>query len=56
MFGLKRKLRKVKNFLIVCNEHTTDSTTFVKHFGLNLDNLLSGEIVVTNIISKVNAH
>ena len=52
MFGLERKLRKVKNFLIVCNEHTTDSTTFVKHLGLNLDNLLSGEIVVTNIISE----
>ena len=51
----KRKLRKVKDFHIVCNDHTIDSTTSVKYLGLNKDNLLSGEIVVNSIISKVNA-
>ena len=55
LFGSKRKLRKVKDFLIVCNDHTIDSTTSVKYLGLNIDNLLSGKIVVNSIISKVNA-
>ena len=55
LFGSKRKLRKVKDFHIVCNDHTIDSTTSVKYLGLNIDNILSGEIVVNSIISKVNA-
>lgn len=55
LFGSKRKLKKVKDFNIVCNGHTIESTTSVKYLGLNIDNLLSGELVVNNIISKVNA-
>ena len=54
LFGSKMKLRKVKDFQIVCNNHKIDTTTSVKYPGLNVDNLLSGEIVVNNIISKVN--
>ena len=45
----------MKDFHIVCNDHTIDSTTSVKYLGLNIDNLLSGEFVVNSIISKVNA-
>ena len=54
--NLKRKHRKVKDFHIICNDHTNDSTTSVKYLGLNIDNLLSGEIIENSIISKVNAH
>ena len=54
LFGSKRKLRKVTDFHFVCNDHTIDSTTSVKYLGLNIDNILSGEIVVNSIISKVN--
>ena len=46
LFGSKRKLRKVKDFHIVCNDHTIDSTTSVKYLSLNIDNILSGEIFV----------
>ena len=45
----------MKDFHIVCNDHTIDSTTSVKYLGLNIDNILSGETVVKSIISKVNA-
>ena len=55
LFGSKRELRKMKDFYIVCNDHTIDSTTSVKYLGFNIDNLLSGEIVVNSIVSKVNA-
>ena len=45
----------MEDFHIVCNDHTIDYTTSVKYLGLNIDNILSGEIVVNSIISKVNA-
>ena len=54
LFGSKRKLRRVKDFKVTCNGHTIEHTTSVKYLGLNIDNLLSGELVVNNILSKVN--
>lgn len=45
----------MKDFKVVCNGDTIESTTYVKYFGLNIDNFLSGELVVSNILSKVNA-
>ena len=39
LFGSKRKLRKVKDFHIVCNDHTIDSTTSVKYLSYNIDNI-----------------
>ena len=32
-----------------------ESKSSVKYFGLNIDNFVSGEIFVNNILSKVNA-
>lgn len=55
LFGSKRKLKKVQEFKVICNGHTIESTNSVKYLGLNIDNLLSGELVVNSIISKVNA-
>ena len=55
LFGSKRKLKRVKDFKVTCNSHTIEHTPSVKYLGLNIDNLLSGEFVVNNILSKVNA-
>ena len=55
MFGSKRKLKHVDDFKIVCNGHTIKSTQSVKYLGLNIDNTLSGETIVNNIVSKVNS-
>ena len=55
LFGSKRKLKRVKDFEVTCNGHTIEHTTSLKYIGLNIDNLLSGELVVNNILSKVNA-
>ena len=55
LFGSKRKLKRVKNFKVTRNGHTIEHTTSVKYPGLNIDNLLLGEWVVNNILSKVNS-
>ena len=55
LFGSKRKLKRVKDFKVTCNGHTIEHTTSAKYLGLKIDNLLSGELVVNNILSKVNA-
>lgn len=55
LFGSKRKLKKVNNFHVQCYDHKIEPTQSVKYLGLNIDNLLSGELVVNNILSKVNA-
>ena len=39
----------------MCNGHVNEHTTSLKNLGLNIDNLLSGEFVVNNILSKANA-
>ena len=55
LFWSKRKLKRVKDFKVTCNVHTFERTTSVNYLSLNIDNLLSGELVVNNILSKVNA-
>ena len=55
LFGSKRKLSKVENFQIKCNEQAIESTKQVKYLGLNIDSNLSGESIVNNILGKVNA-
>ena len=55
MFGSKRKLKKVKDFKILCNGHTIEPSKSVKYLGLSIDNCLSGETIVNSIVSKVNS-
>ena len=55
LFGSKRKLNKVKDFKVACYDHKIEPITSVKYLSLNIDNFLSGELVVNNILSKVNA-
>ena len=52
-FGSKRKLKRVNNFQVSCNNHIISSQKSVKYLGLNINQSLSGE--VNNIIKKVNS-
>ena len=54
LFGPKRKLSKVENFSIICNEHVIKATHQVKYLGLFIDDKLSGESIVSSIVQKVN--
>ena len=55
LFGSKRKLRKTNKFSIECNGHTIKAQNSVKYLELDLDNLLTGETIVNNIVQTVNA-
>ena len=55
LFRSKKKLKKVKDFQVMCNGHVNEHTTSLKYLGLNIDNLLSGELAVNKLLSKVNA-
>lgn len=55
LFGPKRKLRKQEQFTVTCNGHSIKGTNLVKYLGLYINSDLSGETIVNNIISKVNA-
>ena len=48
-------LKHVDDFNIVCNGHIVESTQSVRYLGLTIDNSLSGEKSVNNIVSKVNS-
>jgi len=56
MFGPKRKLNKDSQFSVSCNGHDIKGSKKVKYLGLVIDNTLSGESIVQNIISKVMAN
>lgn len=55
IFGPKRKLKKVTNFQIQCNNHIIQSQPKLKYLGIDIDQNLSGEITVNSIIKKVNS-
>ena len=55
LFGSKRKLSKISNFNVTCNNHTILSQNCVKYLGLNIDQTLSGEKIMDNIVQKVNS-
>ena len=47
-------LRKNSDFSIECNGHTIKAQHSVKYLGFNLDDQLTGEEIVNNIVQKVN--
>ena len=55
VFGSKHKIKRVSNFQVSCNNHIVSSQKSVKYLGLNIDQSLSGEVIVNNIIKKVNS-
>jgi len=56
LFGSKRKLKKVENLNIVCNDVRIESKSAVKYLGAVLDQDISGQSMGNNVISKVNKY
>ena len=56
LFGPSRKVKCVgeNSFNISCHGFKIEMKTCVKYLGVMLDNMLSGELIVQNIITKVN--
>ena len=52
LFGTKRKLALVNEFKVNCNNVEIKSGDSVQYLGIKLDNNLSGESIVLNIIEK----
>merc|ERR1712236_54764 len=52
IFGTKRKLGRVNEFKVNCNNVEIKAVDSVKYLGIKLDNNLSGESIVSNIIKK----
>ena len=55
LFGSKKRLRKVNDFEVRCNNEVIKQVPNVKYLGLQLDNHLSGESTVNNILKKTNS-
>ena len=55
LFGPKRKLKEVENFNVECDDHTIQSVKSVKYLGLDLDQSLSGDTIVNNIVKKTGS-
>ena len=54
LFGPKRKLKGVQDFIVTCNNHIIKASDHVKYLGVIIDNHLSGEHIVDSIVHKVN--
>ena len=54
LFGSKRKLRKVESFDVKCGNETIKHVNNVKYLGVQIDNDLSGNSIVKDIVKKVN--
>lgn len=55
LFGTKRKIKQYENFFITCCGHTIKSTPSVNYLGLDLDSTLSGDLMSSTVIKKVNS-
>ena len=55
LFGSKRKLNKVESFDVKCGDININNVNSVKYLGVQIDNTLSGENIVMNIIKKCNS-
>ena len=55
MFGSKRKLKLVNNnFQVTCYNVAIKNVTCVKYLGIYLNNCLSGEPIINDIVTKAN--
>ena len=55
LFGTKRKLKNVKDFIVKCNNIIIKNVKCVKYLGLVIDENLSGEHIVSNILKKASS-
>ena len=53
LFGTRYNLNKVNSFDVICNNEIVKNVKSVKYLGLQLDEELSGETIVNEIIKKV---
>ena len=54
LFGSKRKLKKVESFDVKCGNESIKHVNSVKYLGVQIDNDLSGNSIVKDIVKKVN--
>ena len=54
LFGSKRKLKKVESFNVKCGNESIKHVNSVKYLGVQIDNDLSGNSIVKDIVKKVN--
>ena len=55
LFGSKRKLKKNTSFHVKCDDTIIKNVNSVKYLGLTLDDNLSGESIVYNILKKASS-
>ena len=55
LFGSKRKLRKVTSFAVKCDNKIIQNVKSVKYLGIQIDEDLSGDSIVKEIIKKANS-
>ena len=55
LFGSKKRLNDVNNFEVKCDNVAIKNVTTVKYLGLKLNNNLSGDIIVDEIVKKANS-
>ena len=55
LFGSRRKLKDAKDFIVKCNDITIKNVKYVKYLGLLIDETLSGEKIVSNILKKASS-
>ena len=54
LFGTKRKLKTIQNFQVKCDNIIIKNVKSIKYLGLMLDDTLSGESIVYNILKKAS--
>ena len=55
IFGTKRKLKQVESFEVKCGNIKINNVNQVKYLGLQIDDNLSGENAVKNVLKKANS-
>ena len=55
IFGTKNKLKNVESFKVKCDDDEIKNVNCIKYLGLQIDNNLSGENAVKNILNKANS-
>ena len=55
LFGSKRKLKNVTDFIVKCHNATIKNVKCVKYLGLLIDDTLSGENIVSNILKMASS-
>ena len=55
IFGSKRKIKSAKDFKVDCMGQTIRGQDSVKYLGVNIDKVVSGEIIAKDVIKKSNS-